>query len=56
MTGATVCCDPINWFQTREADPQPVMFVLGLPGLGKSTFVRRQVLGLAGAGVVRRPG
>ncbi|WP_196792331.1 hypothetical protein [Motilibacter deserti] len=50
-TGATVCCDPINWFQRAKLISNPSMFVLGLPGLGKSTLIRRQVLGLAAQGV-----
>ena len=46
-TGATVCFDVINWFQRARFLLNPSMFVLGLPGLGKSTFVRRQITGLA---------
>ncbi len=51
-TGATVCFDVINWFQRAKFILNPSMFVLGLPGLGKSTFVRRQITGLAASGVV----
>ncbi|BEP13851.1 ATPase [Acidothermaceae bacterium B102] len=51
-TGATVCFDVINWFQRARYILNPSMFVLGLPGLGKSTFVRRQITGLAAGGVV----
>lgn len=41
-TGATVCGDPIFWFLSgRIANPSA--FVLGRPGLGKSTLVRRIV-------------
>ncbi|MFW5421087.1 ATP/GTP-binding protein [Nocardiopsis sp. CNT-189] len=50
-TGATVCCDPISWFQRANLISNPSAFVLGLPGLGKSTIVRRMALGLAGYGV-----
>jgi hypothetical protein len=50
-TGATVCFDVINWFQRARFLLNPSMFVLGLPGLGKSTFVRRQITGLAAGGV-----
>jgi hypothetical protein len=50
-TGATVCFDVINWFQRARFLLNPSMFVLGLPGLGKSTFVRRQITGLAASGV-----
>jgi len=46
-TGATVCFDPITWFTRAHLISQPSMFVLGRPGLGKSTFTRRTVLGLA---------
>lgn len=51
MTGATVCCDPISWFQRASLITNPSMFVLGKPGLGKSSLVRHMVLGLAGFGV-----
>ncbi|WP_158009681.1 ATP/GTP-binding protein [Carbonactinospora thermoautotrophica] len=49
--GTTVCCDPISWFQRAQLIHNPSALVLGRPGLGKSTFVRRLVLGLAGYGV-----
>lgn len=49
--GASVCCDPISWFQRARLISNPSEFVLGLPGLGKSSLVRRQVLGLHGYGV-----
>ncbi len=51
LTGATVCCDPLSWFRPGRILPNPSAFVLGLPALGKSTLVRRQVIGLAAAGV-----
>ncbi|MGF1661002.1 MAG: ATP/GTP-binding protein [Kineosporiaceae bacterium] len=51
ITGATVCCDPISWFQRARLIANPSAFVLGKPGLGKSTIVRRIALGLAGYGV-----
>ncbi|WTW94921.1 ATP/GTP-binding protein [Streptomycetaceae bacterium NBC_01309] len=50
-TGATLCCDPVSWFQRAKLILNPSEFVLGKPGLGKSTIVRRQALGLAGYGV-----
>ncbi|MCF2526727.1 ATP/GTP-binding protein [Yinghuangia soli] len=50
-SGATLCCDPISWFQRAKLILNPSEFVLGKPGLGKSTIVRRQALGLAGYGV-----
>ena len=50
FTGATVCADPISWFQDADLISNPSMFVLGLPGLGKSTYTRRTAAGLAGLG------
>lgn len=44
-TGATVCADPISWFKGGLIS-NPSCFVLALPGLGKSTVVRR----MTGAG------
>jgi hypothetical protein len=51
-TGATLCCDPISWFQRARLISNPSAFVLGLPGLGKSTLVRRWILGLAARRVI----
>lgn len=51
ITGATVCADPISWFQRAGLISNPSIFVLGLPGLGKSTGVRRMATGLAAYGV-----
>ncbi|MEU6201515.1 ATP/GTP-binding protein [Streptomyces sp. NPDC047061] len=50
-SGAVVCCDPVSWFTRTGLLANPSMFVLGRPGLGKSTIVRRMALGLAGYGV-----
>lgn len=50
-SGATLCCDPISWFQRAGLVHNPSCLVLGKPGLGKSTLIRRMVLGLAGYGV-----
>ncbi|RFU23086.1 ATP/GTP-binding protein [Geodermatophilus marinus] len=52
LSGATLCCDPISWFQRARLISNPSVFVLGRPGLGKSTVVRRMALGLAGYGVL----
>jgi len=52
LSGATLCGDPISWFQTAKLIPNPSCFVLGLPAYGKSTLIRRMTLGLAGYGVV----
>lgn len=49
-TGSTVCADPISWFQQAHLINNPSMMVLGLPGLGKSTAVRRMIIGLAAMG------
>ncbi|MGP4027396.1 ATP/GTP-binding protein [Actinomadura sp. 3N407] len=51
-TGAALCCDPISWFQRANLIHNPSVLVLGKPGLGKSTLIRRMVVGLAGYGVV----
>lgn len=49
-SGATLCMDPISWFQRAGLIHNPSGLVLGKPGLGKSTLVRRLVLGLTGYG------
>jgi hypothetical protein len=51
-SGATVCADPISWFQEAKLISNPSAFVLGLPGLGKSTLIRRMAGGLAGFGTI----
>jgi len=51
-SGATVCCDPISWFQRAKLISNPSVFVMGLPGLGKSTTVCRMAGGLAGFGTM----
>jgi hypothetical protein len=50
-SGATLCCDPISWFQRAGLIHNPSVLVLGKPGLGKSTLIRRMAVGLAGYGV-----
>ena len=50
-TGATVCGDPISWFSRAHLISNPSMFVLGKPGLGKSTLVLRMLVYLAAIGV-----
>jgi len=50
--GATLCCDPYSWYHLAKLISNPSAFVLGLPGLGKSTLVRKWVLGLDYFGVV----
>ena len=51
-SGATVCCDPISWFQRAKLIGNPSVFILGLPALGKSTIARRMAGGLAGFGTL----
>lgn len=51
LTGSTVCCDPINWFARAHLIGNPSAFVLGLPALGKSTLIRRMLIGLSAQGV-----
>jgi len=52
LSGATVCADPISWFQRANLISNPSCFILGLPGRGKSSLVKRMALGLSGAGVL----
>lgn len=51
VTGATVCCDAITWFENGLIS-SPSMLVLGLQGLGKSSFTVRQIIGCADRGVI----
>ncbi|MGO1755785.1 MAG: hypothetical protein ACTHZ6_15745 [Brevibacterium aurantiacum] len=48
--GTTVCADPIMWFLANLV-LQPSAFVLGRPGLGKSSLMRRIVTVLQAWGV-----
>lgn len=50
QTGSTVCCDPFSWFRAGLIS-SPSMFIAGLPGLGKSSFACRQIIGLADRGI-----
>ena len=52
LSGATLCADPISWFQPANLISNPSCFILSKPGLGKSTVVRRMALGLTGYGVM----
>jgi hypothetical protein len=49
-TGAVLCCDPISWFRAGLIS-SPSMMVLGMPGMGKSSFTVRQILGAADRGI-----
>jgi hypothetical protein len=51
-TGATVCGDPLNWFTRARYISNPSLFMLGMPGLGKSTLINRMLIGLSAQGVV----
>ncbi|MFF7234497.1 ATP/GTP-binding protein [Streptomyces sioyaensis] len=52
VTGATLCCDPIAWFERAGLIANPSMFTLAKPGLGKSTINRRMMVGLDFRGTV----
>jgi hypothetical protein len=49
-TGDLVCFDPVSWYTRTSLIATPSCFVLGEPGMGKSTAIRRMVLGLAARG------
>lgn len=51
-TGATVCGDPLNWFTRARYISNPSLFMLGMPGLGKSTLINRMLIGLSAQGVI----
>lgn len=51
ITGAAVCSDPVSWFAQAGLIANPSLMVLGRPGLGKSTMIRRMALGLSAFGV-----
>lgn len=48
---AQVCADPVTWFRAGRI-LNPSAFVLGRPGLGKSTLIRRIITFLSAKGVV----
>lgn len=49
---ATLCCDPISWYQRANLIGNPSVFFFGRPGLGKTAAVMRMAVGLAGYGVI----
>ena len=51
QTGSTVCCDPFSWFRAGFIS-SPSMAIFGMPGLGKSSFAARQMIGLADQGAI----
>ncbi|WP_211262543.1 hypothetical protein [Nitriliruptor alkaliphilus] len=50
LWGETVCLDPMEWL-TAGLTVNPGVFVLGQPGVGKSTMAKRLSRGLAAMGV-----
>jgi hypothetical protein len=50
ITGSQVCADPVMWFLEQLIN-FPSCFVLGRPGLGKSTLVRRMITVLSAWGI-----
>lgn len=44
-------CDPISWFERAKLISSPSAYILGLNGLGKSSLIRRWIIGMAGYGV-----
>lgn len=51
LNGSMVCADPVFWFLSNLVS-QPSAFVLGRPGLGKSTLIRRMVAMLDAWGII----
>ena len=52
LSGATVCGDPISWFQHAGLLTAPTAFVLAREGFGKSSLVRRMATGAAYFGAI----
>lgn len=49
--GAVVCCDPYTWFERSHLIGNPSGFLLGLPHMGKSTLLRRWIIGMDHLGI-----
>jgi len=49
LTGEVACLDPLAWLRAGLT-VNPGQFVLGQPGTGKSTLVKRQITGAVAAG------
>ncbi|MEU7942493.1 hypothetical protein [Microbispora bryophytorum] len=49
LSGEVVCLDPLTWLRAGLVT-NPGVFVLGQPGTGKSTFVKRLVVGAVALG------
>lgn len=50
--GSTLCCDPVSWYKDANLILNPSLFVLGRPGLGKTSVVQRMAVGLAARGTL----
>lgn len=50
-TQATVCFDPISWYERAKLINNPSVWIQAEPAMGKSTSVRRMLLSLAAQGV-----
>lgn len=50
-TSTLFCADPLHYFLARLIK-NPSAFILGLPGLGKSTLIRKMLVGLRAKGVI----
>jgi len=50
LWGEVVCLDPLEWLRAGLIT-NPGVFVLGQPGVGKSTVVKRLITGMAACGV-----
>jgi hypothetical protein len=49
LWGEVVCLDPLEWLR-EGLITNPGVFVLGQPGVGKSTIVKRLITGMAACG------
>jgi len=49
LWGEVVCCDPLAWLRCGLIT-NPGEFVLGQPGVGKSTLIKRQITGAVATG------
>jgi len=52
ITRATVCADPISWFERASLISNPSAVILSKPGLGKSTIADIWAVGLRAYGVL----
>lgn len=51
LFGDLVCYDPIQWV-VEGLTTNPGCYILGQPGCGKSSFIKRQIRGMRGFGVI----